>query len=80
MTTARPALGAYDLAGKGRDFGVVRVFRHVDQALVSARIVEAGGDEALHTEVAHVAEGHRGAPRLVVPGSSCDLHNRIKRR
>jgi hypothetical protein len=34
------------------------MFRHVDQALVSAGIVEASGDKVLHAEVAHVAECH----------------------
>jgi hypothetical protein len=61
VSAARAALGAYDLVTKPRHFGIVRVFRHVDQALVAARIVEAGRNEPLYAEMAHVAERHRGA-------------------
>jgi len=32
---------------------------------MAARIVEASGDEPLHAEVAHVAEGHRRAVGLL---------------
>src|SRR5215467_13796316 len=55
MATARAALGTHNLAGKARHLGIVRVLRHVDQALVAAGIVEAGGDEALHPKMPHVA-------------------------
>jgi hypothetical protein len=34
--------------------GVTGILRHVDQALVSARIAESGRDQPLHAEVAHV--------------------------
>jgi hypothetical protein len=64
VTTARTALGAYDLACERGHFNVIGIARHVDQALVAARIVEAGRDEPLHAEVAHVAERHRRDGRV----------------
>jgi len=42
-----------------------RTGRYVDEALVSARIVEAGGDKVLHAEMAHIAERHRRAGRVL---------------
>ena len=65
VAATRPTLGAHGLAGKRRDLGVVGILRHVDQTLVSARIVEASGDEVLHAEVAHVTERHRRAGRVL---------------
>ena len=41
VPVTRAALGAQGLAGERGDLGIVGIFRHVDQALVSARIVEA---------------------------------------
>jgi hypothetical protein len=40
-------------------FGIVRIARHVDQTLVSARVVEAEGNKPLHAQVPHVPERHR---------------------
>ena len=57
VSAARAALGTHDLAP--RHFGILRVLRHVDQPLVSARWVEAVGNKPLLAELAHVAERHR---------------------
>jgi hypothetical protein len=64
VSAASTALRAHDLAGKRRYFNVVRVFRHVDQALVAARIVKAGGNEPVHAKAAHVAKCHRLSGRV----------------
>ena len=64
MAASRSTLRAYDLAGKGRDFDIVGIGRYVDEALMPARIAEAGGDKMMHAEMAHVAERHRLAWRL----------------
>src|SRR5262249_13689664 len=48
LSTFGAALGAYDFAGKRRNLGIVGILRNVDQALVAAGIVEAGGDQPLH--------------------------------
>jgi hypothetical protein len=42
-----------------------RMARHVDQDLVPARVVEAIGDQVMHPELAHVAERHRRAGRVL---------------
>jgi hypothetical protein len=55
MSAARAALGANDLLAKSRDFDIVDILSHVDQALVSARRVQTVRDEAAHPEMAHVA-------------------------
>jgi hypothetical protein len=60
VAAARPALGAHDLAGERRHFNIVGVFRHVDQALMAAHVVEAVRDKPLLAQFAHVAELHRG--------------------
>jgi hypothetical protein len=59
VTVTRRALRAYGLASKQQHFGIIGKFRHVDQRGVSARWVQAIGDEALNAQVAHVAERHR---------------------
>jgi hypothetical protein len=64
VTTARAALGAHDLVGKPGRFGIVGKLRDVDQALVAARIVEAGREQPLHAKVAHCAKRHRRAGSL----------------
>jgi hypothetical protein len=43
---------------KRRDLDVVGVARHVDDRLMSAGVVQAGGDQVMHALLAHVAEGH----------------------
>jgi len=65
MPTARSALSANDFAGEGRHLGIVGIFRHVDEALMSAGIAEAGGDEMMHAEMAHVAQRHRRTLRVL---------------
>jgi hypothetical protein len=65
VAATRAALGAHDLARKRRHFGIVRIFRRINQALVAAGVVKAGRDKSLHAEVAHVAEGHRLAGRVL---------------
>jgi hypothetical protein len=40
---------------------VAWILRHVDQRLVTARVVEAEGDQVTHTSLVHVAERHRWA-------------------
>jgi hypothetical protein len=56
----RDALGAHNLAGEPRHFNIVGKLRHVDQALVSALITEASGNQAMH-----VIGGPAGLPRLL---------------
>src|SRR5262245_11718498 len=60
VATTRPTLGADDLVAEPRDLGIGWIFRHIDKALRSARIVQAISDEAPHAQLAHVAECHRG--------------------
>ena len=49
--------------------GIGRIARHVDQRLVAAGVVEAGGDQVLHA--AHIAERHgRAGPAIVTARSS----------
>ena len=52
-------------ASEPRHLGIGGIGRHIDKALMAARIVEAGGDQAPHAEPAHVAEVHRLARRLL---------------
>jgi hypothetical protein len=55
MAASRSALGAHDLTREPRHLGIVGILGHVDEALMSTRIAEAGGDEMMHAEVAHFA-------------------------
>jgi hypothetical protein len=55
MAPSRTALGAHDPAGKPRHSYVVGVLRHIDQALMSAGIVEARRDQVMAAELTHVA-------------------------
>ena len=64
MPPTRAAFGIDSLRGEGRHFDIVGVFRHVDELLVSARIIKTGRDQPLHTKAAHVAERHRLAGEL----------------
>jgi hypothetical protein len=65
MATTCPALRAHHLVGEPRHFGLGRITRHIDQSLVPAGIVKARGDQPLRAEVAHIAERHCGAGRLL---------------
>ena len=48
-----------------RHLGIGRILRDVDQTLVTARILEAGGNEMMHAEMAHVAERYGLTGRLL---------------
>ena len=65
MPPTRAAFRADDLAGERRHFDIVGKLRHVDQTLVSARILETSCDQVLHAEPSHVAERHRLASGLL---------------
>jgi hypothetical protein len=55
MAASRSALRAGDLTRERRHLGIGGIARYVDEALMSARVAEAGGDKMMHTKVAHVA-------------------------
>jgi hypothetical protein len=61
MCRPRAPLRTDNLVGEPRHLGVAWVLRHVDQPLVPARVVQAGRKQPLHTEVAHIVQGHRWA-------------------
>ena len=67
---ASTALVAFDSALNRRHLDVVGVARHIDQCLMTAGIVEAERDQMLHTLLAHVAQGHWRAGRMLLR-SSC---------
>ena len=58
---ACPAFGTDNLVGEPRHLSVAGIVRHVDKSVVSTRIVEAGGDQPVHPEMAHIVQGHRWA-------------------
>jgi hypothetical protein len=58
---ARAALGADRMPADVRVFSFRRIAKHLNQCVMAARIIEARGDQPLHAERAHVAEGHRRA-------------------
>jgi hypothetical protein len=57
-------IAAFDPTLKRRDFDVIGVARHVNDSLVPIRVVEAIGDQVMHTLLAHIAQGHRWAGRV----------------
>ena len=59
------AFGTDNLRGEGWHVYIAGVFRHVDEPLMAARIVEARCDQPLHAEMAHVAERHSAARAAV---------------
>jgi hypothetical protein len=65
MAASRSALRAGDLTRERRHLGIGGIARYVDEALMSARVAEAGGDKMMHTKVAHVAQRHRLAGLFV---------------
>jgi hypothetical protein len=65
MWTARAAFRTHNLLGQRRHFDIVGKLRHVDQRRVTAGVIQAGRNQPLHAECAHVAEGHRRAGRLL---------------
>jgi hypothetical protein len=56
------------------DLGVVGILGHVDQTLVPARRIEAMCHEPLHAELAHVAQSHGRAGRLLLLRCHVDLN------
>ena len=67
LVAAAAALAAFHPAFEPRHFGLGRIARHVNQCLMAAGVVEAGGEQVLHTLVAH-AEPFIGP--LAKPASS----------
>jgi hypothetical protein len=62
-----------------RHLGLGRIFGNIDQHLVTARIVQAIGNQMLHGEPAQVAERHRRTVGLL--GAGCHrLAPRDRRR
>ena len=61
VDVSTPALAALHARAERRHLGLGRIARHVDQCAVTAGIVEAGRDQVVHAQLAHVAERHRRA-------------------
>jgi hypothetical protein len=55
VDVSTPALAALHARAERRHLGLGRIVRHVDQRHVTAGIVEAGRDQPLHAQLAHVA-------------------------
>jgi hypothetical protein len=57
----RTALGAFHLASKPGDQRVARIAGHAENNLVSARVIQAAGDQGVHALLPHIGEVHRRA-------------------
>jgi hypothetical protein len=54
VDVSTPALAALHARAERRHLGLGRIARHVDQCAVTAGIVEAGRDQVVHAQLAHV--------------------------